>query len=86
LPQKTESAQAVQEVVSLARGTGLKARGEYIGNILSVPGAIIEYANEWKIDLIVLGTRGLTGFRKMLLGSVSASVLEKARCSVLIVR
>lgn len=38
------------------------------------------------IDLAVLGTRGLSGFSRFLLGSVSEEVLHRAACSVLIVR
>ena len=37
-------------------------------------------------DLVVLGTRGLTGIKRFLLGSVSERVLHNAPCSVLIVR
>ena len=39
-----------------------------------------------RIDLVVLGSRGLTGFKRFLLGSVSERVLHHAPCSVLIVR
>lgn len=39
-----------------------------------------------KIDLIVIGSRGLGGFAKLLQGSVSNKVSNHARCSVLIVR
>ena len=61
-------------------------RGEIIENVPSVVQAITDYASEWKVDLIVLGTRGLSGFRKLLLGSVSNGVLSHASCSVLVVR
>jgi nucleotide-binding universal stress UspA family protein len=37
-------------------------------------------------DLVVLGSRGLGGVRRLVLGSVSESVLTHAACSVLIVR
>jgi nucleotide-binding universal stress UspA family protein len=39
-----------------------------------------------KVDLIVMGTRGRSGFRGMLLGSVASAVLAYARCPVMIVR
>ena len=39
-----------------------------------------------KIDLIVMGTRGMGGFKKMLLGSVSSGVVTHAQCTVLVVR
>jgi len=48
--------------------------------------AIIECAENRKFDLIVMGTRGLSAFRKALLGSVSSGVVSHATCSVLVVR
>ena len=47
---------------------------------------ILNYAKEKGVDLIVMGTRGLGGFKKLLLGSVSNGVVSHAPCSVLIVR
>jgi nucleotide-binding universal stress UspA family protein len=48
--------------------------------------AILEVAEEWKADLIVLGSHGRKGLKKFLLGSVAESVARHARCSVLIER
>lgn len=48
--------------------------------------AIVEYAEKQGADLIVVGTRGLTGLKRALLGSVSRTVAEHAHCSVLISR
>jgi nucleotide-binding universal stress UspA family protein len=44
--------------------------------------SIVEYANEHQIGLIVMATHGYGGFRKFLLGSVAAKVLNDARCPV----
>lgn len=44
--------------------------------------AILTSADTMKADLIVLGTRGLTGLRRVLLGSTSNAVLRAARASV----
>jgi nucleotide-binding universal stress UspA family protein len=76
----------VGDIVKEAEASGLKVRGEITENVSSVVEAVTDYAAEWKVDLIVLGTRGLSGFRKMLLGSVSNGVLSHASCSVLVVR
>jgi nucleotide-binding universal stress UspA family protein len=47
---------------------------------------IIDVAKEKKADLIVVGSRGLTGIQRFLLGSVSHKVSQHAHTSVMIVR
>lgn len=47
---------------------------------------IIRAADEFNADIIAVGSHGLSGIRRFLLGSVSDHVLESAHCSVLIVR
>ena len=47
---------------------------------------IIDYANNEKIDLVVLGSRGLNSLQKMMLGSVSHKVVKRVNCPVLIVK
>ena len=47
---------------------------------------IIQVANEQQADLIVIGSSGLTGIKRFLLGSVSNKVSHHAPCSVMIVR
>lgn len=47
---------------------------------------ILDVAQEQKADLIVVGARGLTGFERFLLGSVSSKLSHHAPCSVMIVR
>jgi len=47
--------------------------------------AILETAERWPADLIVLGTHGRTGLERLMLGSVAEKVLRKASCPVLTV-
>ena len=47
---------------------------------------IIENAEAWGADLIVLGSHGRRGLKRFLLGSVSETVMRHAHCSVEIVR
>lgn len=47
---------------------------------------IIRLANIYKADLIVIGSRGLTGVKRIIQGSVSSQVVEEAPCSVLVVK
>ena len=48
--------------------------------------AIVEEAERWGADLIVVGSHGYRGPERALLGSVSQSVATQARCSVEIAR
>ncbi|MBE7516562.1 MAG: universal stress protein [Chloracidobacterium sp.] len=51
------------------------------------PGSrIVETAEELSTDLIVLGSHGHKRWERLLLGSVSSSVVNHAHCSVLVVR
>ncbi|HKA22905.1 MAG TPA: universal stress protein [Blastocatellia bacterium] len=48
--------------------------------------AILDAAEEWEADLIVVGSHGYRGLTKVWLGSVSQAVSSHAKCSVEIVR
>lgn len=52
----------------------------------SVPEAILTYAEEQDVDLIVMGTHGRRGLRRFMLGSVAEEVVRHAPCDVLTVR
>lgn len=65
------------------------------GNALDINGGVLEgppsqmivdEAAQWGADLIVMGSRGLGAWNRLLLGSVSSSVVHHAPCSVEIVR
>ena len=47
---------------------------------------IIDAANDWHADMIVLGSHGRKGLNRFLMGSVSQDVVRHAHCSVEIVR
>jgi nucleotide-binding universal stress UspA family protein len=46
----------------------------------------MNFAEKENIDLIVIGTRGRSGFKKLLLGSVASGVVTYAHCSVMVVK
>jgi nucleotide-binding universal stress UspA family protein len=47
---------------------------------------IADYARQFQIDLIVMGTHGRSGLSHLLMGSVAESVLRNAPCPVLTIR
>jgi len=52
----------------------------------SIAKQIVAYAKSKKIDLVVMGSHGRTGWNKVLLGSVVNGVSQNIRCPMLIVR
>ncbi|HZW54943.1 MAG TPA: universal stress protein [Nitrososphaerales archaeon] len=76
----------VESAQSTARQAGVKAETEIIESIDSPVRGITDYSEKNMIDLIVVGTRGLGGFKRLLLGSVGSGVVHYAHCSVLVVR
>ena len=52
----------------------------------SVDEAILSFADNNGIDLIVMGSHGRSGFKKIVLGSVASGVVTKATCPVMIVK
>jgi nucleotide-binding universal stress UspA family protein len=52
----------------------------------SAPDQIVRAASELDADLIVVGTHGRTGVRRLLLGSVAENVVRRAGCAVFVVR
>jgi nucleotide-binding universal stress UspA family protein len=83
----TELAAQARAIEGADRATaaGLDAQPRIAVRDDGVAGAILAVADELDADAIVLGTRGLTGLRSMLLGSVSHAVLQHANRSVIVV-
>ena len=83
---RTEGNRIVGEVVKLAEANGVKASSTIGENVFSVVEGIVKLAEDMNIDLVVIGTRGLGGFKKLLVGSVSSGVISHSKSSVLLVR
>ena len=81
-----EGERAVDEAVSIAKKYDVNAKRVVITDSKPPVPAITDYASKNDVDLIVLGTRGLGGFKKLVLGSVANGVLNYAHCSVLVTR
>ena len=71
----------------LASYEGVSATSEILDpRSLSVSESLVDYVAKEKSDLVVCGTRGLGGFERMLLGSVSSNLASYSPCSIMIVR
>ncbi len=71
--------------VQIATAAGVKAEGELL-EASSVVEALVKFATDERADLIVVGTRGMTGFKKLILGSVSSGLVSHSPCPVLVAR
>ena len=59
---------------------------EIVEGAKSAATTIMEYAESENIDLIIIGSRGRTSFKKLLLGSVTSDIIKNAHCAVLVIR
>ncbi len=72
------------EAVQRAEAVGVQSESELAWG--RVPEVICRVAQDRGCDLIVVGSRGLTGFKRLMLGSISNAVAAKAPCPVLVVK
>jgi len=96
IPDTTEMEKAAREnAAKVVADTAEKVRGSF-GDVNvdlstdvlfgSPDSRIVETAEEMKTDLIIIGSHGYKQWERLLLGSVSDSVVHHAHCSVMVVR
>jgi nucleotide-binding universal stress UspA family protein len=85
LEAERETARAlVERIAAELRAAGFQAKT--LVGVGDIREGIIDTATDWHADLIVLGSHGLRGMQRFLLGGVSEFVVRHAQCSVEIVR
>jgi nucleotide-binding universal stress UspA family protein len=82
-----EQAQAIVKAALAKLGGVLPRSVSLIGEVLNGPAreVILDEAERWNADLIVMGSHGYGAWQRLLLGSVSQTVVSHANCSVEIV-
>ena len=84
-PTNTAKAEGIiNEAEECVKEQGMQAKS--FVKIGEPPDEVVFLAMEEKVDLIVLGERGETGIRRLLLGSTAQEVIRFARCSVLVIK
>ena len=76
----------LNKVKKMAKRAKVKIETKIIEDQPSIVHAITKIAEKEGCDLIVMGTKGRTGIKRFLLGSVASGVLTYAPCPVLVVR
>lgn len=85
LPKKFSTPTKLQRLIDECIKHGVDVQVEILVGHIS--DSILKFANQNKIDLIVIGSRGLHGIKKLAaLGSVSRRISEEAKCPVMIIR
>ena len=82
---RNEGEKYLNKVKLNANEKNIQIKTEIISSI-NIAGGIVDYAEENNINLIVIGTRGRSGFKKLLLGSVASHVVTYAHCPVMVVK
>lgn len=82
-----EDAQKILDTVrQKATEKNVNVKMDAISSFTSVMKDIVHYAKVNNADIIVIGNRGMTGFKKLLVGSVASGVVTYSDCPVLVVK
>ena len=82
---RNEGEQYLNKVKLKANEKNIQIKTQIISST-NISGGILDYAEENNVGLIVIGTIGRSGFKKLLLGSVASHVVTYAHCPVLVVK
>lgn len=81
---KSKASGDVKECIKLAQDNGIEADGDVLeGDPAS---EILRYSEEIKADLIVTGCRGMSKWKRLLIGSVSSKVVSESKVPTLVVK
>ena len=84
---KTDGQKGLKKALALAARTNVRADAAMVRSRgLFVSEVILDDARKWRADLIVMGTHGRRGLKRLLLGSDAERVLRDAPVPVLLVR
>lgn len=81
---RAKDEESLEEEVKSLKSEGYNAKGVLLEG--SPADAIMEYSNKNGVDLIIVGSRGLSSFKSLLLGSVSAKLVHESKTPVLVVK
>ena len=83
---KHEAQQWLDKIKEKISEIDIELTTEVVVSPTSVVGEIVDYAEHENVDLIVIGSRGRSGFKRLLLGSTASGVVIYATCPVLVVK
>ena len=84
--QKIKTNKHHENLRLIGEKSGISVRSEIISSSISPVGTIVDYIENNKIDLVIVGSRGLGGFKKLILGSIASGLISYSKCPVLVVK
>jgi nucleotide-binding universal stress UspA family protein len=81
-----EFRESLDKVSQHAKQSNVQLKREIINSQMSVVAAIVNYADSEGIDLIVIGTKGTSNIKNMLLGSTASGVIKYSTYPVMVVK
>ena len=82
---KEDAVKSTQSLESRLKESKIQYKIDVL-EVRSIIDSLTSYAESHNVDLIVMGSRGFGGFKRLLLGSVASGVSQHSKCPVLIVK
>jgi nucleotide-binding universal stress UspA family protein len=83
--QKEDAEKSLSKLEPKLKELGIQFKTEVL-EAVSITDVLTSYAESHNVDFITIGSRGLGGFKKLLLGSVASGISQHSKCPVLIVK
>jgi len=86
IKEMQEFRESLDKIGQNAKQSNVQLKKEIINSQMSIVAAIVEYAESEGIDLIVIGTKGTSNIKNMLLGTTASGVVKYSTCPVMIIK
>jgi nucleotide-binding universal stress UspA family protein len=86
LEAKREAEKWFEEINKKAERRNVQIKTEVVFTVISIVEGILTYAEKENINLIIIGSKGKSGWKKLIVGSVASGISTYAHCPILIVK
>ena len=86
LEAKQEAEKWFEEINKKAAERNVQIKTEVVFTVISIVEGILTYAEKENINLIIIGSKGKSGWKKLIVGSVASGISTYAHCPILIVK
>ena len=86
LDAKQEAEKWFEEIIEKAVKRKIQIKTEVMFTVISIVEGILTYAEKENINLIIIGSKGKSGWKKLIVGSVASGISTYAHCPILIVK